>query len=112
MTKNRSKRIPVSLPLLKRIRLALAAEISGITRTAMAEAIVNKALSNPQDWKEIQKEVIQTALVQGVSIENFVREVLKANGFEDEIDLEALDPRILFDAFFESALNENEENLP
>lgn len=74
----------------------------------MAQILINKALSNPQNWREVQKELKQTAALLGISVEELIRQRLEEDKFEDIENLEQIDLRILLDDYFE----EPEEGEP
>lgn len=107
-SKRRDNRMLFNGTLLKRVRLSLFALVNGTTRTAMAQIIINRALSNPQTWKEVQKELKQEAALRGISVEEFIRQRLKEDKFDEIENLDEIDLRILLDEYFE----EPEEGEP
>ncbi|MEC4815706.1 MAG: hypothetical protein SAK29_20885 [Scytonema sp. PMC 1069.18] len=91
MVKKRDRRFPVNLPIVKEIRLSLWGHTRGVSKTRMAEAILIDRVSNADNWNEVCKDLRQEAAIRQITVEELIKEILKADGYEDSIDIDNVD---------------------
>lgn len=82
----RARRFPISLPLLKEIRLSLWAYTRGVSKTRMAEAIVIDRVSANCNWDEVCRDLKQEAAIKGLSPSALIAEIL-ADDYKDAVDV-------------------------
>ncbi|MDF5728916.1 MAG: hypothetical protein PUP92_13040 [Rhizonema sp. PD38] len=112
--KKRDRRFPVSLPIVKEIRLSLWGYTSGVSKTRMAEAILIDRVSNADNWALVCRDLLQEAAIRKIPVEELIKSVLKADGYEDSIDLEGVNWSCLLDGKdpqLEETSDEQEENV-
>ncbi|WP_315786968.1 hypothetical protein [Fischerella sp. JS2] len=63
----------------------------------MAEAILIDRVSSADNWNEVCKDLIQEAAIRKIPVEELIKEILKANGYEDSIEIEGVDWSSLLD---------------
>jgi hypothetical protein len=63
----------------------------------MAEAILIDRVSNADNWSEVCKDLQQEAAIRKVPVEELIKEILKADGYEESIDVEGVDWLCLLD---------------
>ncbi len=97
MVRKRDRRFPVNLPIVKEIRLSLWGHTRGVSKTRMAEAILIDRVSNADNWSEVCKDLQQEAAIRKVPVEELIKEILKADGYEESIDVEGVDWLCLLD---------------
>jgi hypothetical protein len=97
VARKRDRRFPVNLPIVKEIRLSLWAHTRGVSKTRMAEAILIERVSSADNWKEVCKDLLQEAAIRKIPVEELIQEILKADGYEDSIEIEGVDWSYLFD---------------
>jgi len=95
--KNRERRFPISLPIIKEIRLSLWAWTRGVTKTRMAEAILIDRVSAPCNWDEVCKDLRQEAAIRKIPVDELVQEILVGDKYDDLIELEGVDWTCLLD---------------
>lgn len=95
--RKRARRFSVGLTLVKEIRLTLFGLAHGTSKTGVAEQILDRAMSNNFDWKEVQRELKQEAALRGISLEELVKQRLKEDGFGKVINLDEVDLLAIFD---------------
>jgi hypothetical protein len=95
--KKRDRRFPINLPIVKEIRLSLWAYTRGVSKTRMAEAIVIDRVSNANNWDEVCRDLRQEAAIRQVPVEELVKEILRADGYEEAIDIEGVNWGCLVD---------------
>lgn len=112
--KKRDRRFPVSLPIAKEIRLSLWGHTRGVSKTRMAEAILIDKVSNADNWDEVCRDLQQEATIRKISVEELIKEVLKADGYDESIDLEGVNWSCLLDGKepqLEETQDDQEENV-
>lgn len=57
----------------------------------MAEAILIDRVSNSANWDEVCKDLRQEAAIRKISVEELIKEILKADGYQDSIDVDDID---------------------
>lgn len=89
--RNRDRRFPINLPIVKEIRLSLWGHTRGVSKTRMAEAILIDRVSNADNWSEVCKDLRQEAAIRKIPVEELIKEILKSDGYEDAIDVDDID---------------------
>lgn len=97
MVRKRDRRFPVNLPIVKEIRLSLWGHTRGVSKTRMAEAILIDRVSSADNWNEVCKDLRQEAAILKIPVEELVKQVLKADGYDESIDVEGVDWSCLMD---------------
>ncbi|RCJ38688.1 hypothetical protein A6770_39485 [Nostoc minutum NIES-26] len=97
MVRKRDRRFPVNLPIVKEIRLSLWGYTRGVSKTRMAEAILIDRVSSADNWNEVKKDLQQEAAILKIPVEELVKQVLKADGYDESIDVEGVDWSCLMD---------------
>lgn len=90
MVRKRDRRFPVNLPIIKEIRLSLWGHTRGVSKTRMAEAILIDRVSNADNWDEVCKDLKQEAAIRKMTPEELIKEILKADGYEESIDVDRI----------------------
>jgi len=75
----------------------------------MAEAILIDRVSNADNWNEVCRDLQQEAAIRKIPVEELIKEVLKADGYEESIDLEGVNWNCLLDGK-EPLLEETQED--
>lgn len=97
MVRKRDRRFPVNLPIVKEIRLSLWGHTRGVSKTRMAEAILIDRVSSADNWNEVCKDLRQEAAILKIPVEELVKQVLKADGYDESIDVDGVDWSCLMD---------------
>lgn len=104
MIRKRDRRFPINLPIVKEIRLLLWGYTRGVSKTRMAEAILIDRVSNTDNWDEVCKDLRQEAAILKIPVEELIKQVLKADKYEELIDVDEID--------WSGLLEEGEIELP
>src|SRR5512141_173461 len=95
--RKRDRRFPISLPIVKEVRLSLWAHTNGVSKTRMAEAIVIDRVSAKCNWDEVCRDIKAEAAILGTTPEEVIKSVLKKDGFEPDINVDDADWSALLD---------------
>lgn len=95
--KSRDRRFPISLPLVKEIRLSLWAHTRGVSKTRMAEAILIDRVSAGCNWDEVCRDLKQEAAIRQLPVDNLIKEILMGDKFDEYVEMEGVDWGCLLD---------------
>ncbi|WNZ22728.1 hypothetical protein HJG54_07565 [Leptolyngbya sp. NK1-12] len=93
----RDRRFPVGLPIVKEVRLSLWAHTRGKSKTRMAEDILIDRVSKSDNWDEVCRDLRVEAAIRKISVEDLIKEVLRADGFDGDVDVDDVDWACLLD---------------
>ncbi len=57
----------------------------------MAEAILIDRVSNADNWDEVCKDLRQEAAIRKIPVEELIKEILKADGYQESVDVDNVD---------------------
>ncbi|WP_237996541.1 hypothetical protein [Nostoc sp. UHCC 0870] len=110
MVRKRDRRFPVNLPIVKEIRLSLWGHTRGVSKTRMAEAILIDRVSNADNFSEVCRDLRQEAAILKIPVEELIKQILKADGYDESIDVDGIDWSCLMeDGEIEFPEGENEQ---
>lgn len=93
---------------MKEVRLSLWAHTRGKSKTRMAEDILIDRVSKSENWDEVCRDLRVEAAIRKIPVEELIKEVLRGDGFEGDVELDDVDWNCLLDDE-EMELDESEE---
>jgi hypothetical protein len=63
----------------------------------MAEAILIDRVSDADNWDEVCKDLRQEAAILKIPVEELIQQILKADGYDESIDVDGVDWSCLMD---------------